>query len=288
MSDSVMDIYESYKRTCYGILGRFLDSWTLDAVEKMLYQADVELTSGTFLSMAIISSLIIAIPVLIFSLIVFGLSFYTYILIVVAMLVVGGMFPFVLYNNISNKKLGIEREIPFALAYMSILSSAGSTPLEMLRRMAVEDYGDISKEFRKVVYHIDVLGDDEVTAMNDLALTTPSDIFRGIVIDLANIMYSGSGMKAYLESKSKDLLNIKRQTQKEFVDSLSLYGELYMGGILMLAIMAVIGIVLCGALNIDIGPFLPSQAFSFFIYLILPLANIIFYFLVEMKYSRSP
>jgi flagellar protein FlaJ len=288
MSDSFTDTYDSFKNICYNLLGRHLDQWPLGSVEAMLYQADMELTSGAFLSMAIICSLLSAIPVLVFSLIIFGQSVYTYGLVAVDVIVVIIMFPFVAYNNISNKKQGIEREIPFALAYMSILSSAGSTPLEMLRRMAIEDYGEISKEFRKVVYHIDVLGEDEVTAMNNLAYTTPSDIFRSIVIDLTNIMYSGSGMKAYLESKSKDLLNIKRQTQKEFVDSLSVYGELYMGGILMLAIMAVIGIVLCGALNVDIGPFLPSQAFSFFIYLILPLANIIFYFILEMKYSRSP
>jgi flagellar protein FlaJ len=52
--------------------------------------------------------------------------------------------------------------------------------------------------------------------------------------------------------------------------------------------MTVIGIVLCGALNIDMGPFKPSQVFVFFIYLIVPLINIIFYLLLEMKYSRSP
>ncbi len=288
MGYSTVDIYESYQDLCHNILGKFLDDLHLGTIEALLYQADVELTAGTFVAMAIITSLVFAIPTLIFSLIVLGISSYTVILVIVEILVVGGMFPFVLYNNKSNKKLGIEREIPFALAYMSILSSAGSTPLDMLRRMAVEDYGDISKEFRKVVYHIDVLGEDEVTAMNDLAYTTPSDIFREIVIDIANIMYSGSGMKAYLASKSKDLLSIKRQTQKEFVDSLSIYGELYMGGILMLAIMAVIGIVMCGALNINIGPYLPSQVLNFFIYLILPLTNIIFYFLLEMKFSRSP
>jgi flagellar protein FlaJ len=254
----------------------------------MLYQADMELTPGMFISMAIVTAILASIPALIFSLVVFGISIYSYFLVLVTFLVVGGMFPFVLYNNISNKKIGIDKEIPFALAYMSILASAGSTPLEILRRMAIENYGDISKEFRKVVYHIDVLGEDEVSAMNNLANNTPSEIFRTIVIDLSNIIYSGSGMKEYLESKSKDLMDIKRQTQREFVDSLSIYGEMYMGGILMLMIMTVIGIVLCGALNIDMGPFKPSQVFVFFIYLIVPLINIIFYLLLEMKYSRSP
>lgn len=283
-----MDLYEEYKNVCYSNLGRYLDEQPIESVARMLYQADMEMTPGMFISLAIVSAVLATIPVLLFSFIVFGISIYTYLLVVVTLLVVGFMFPFVLYNNLSNKKTGIEREIPFALAYMSILASAGSTPLEILRRMTVENYGDISKEFRKVVYHIDVLGEDEVSAMSDLANNTSSEIFRGIVIDLSNIIYSGSGMKEYLEAKSKDLMNIKRQTQKEFVDSLSIYGEMYMGGILMMMIMTVIGIVVCGALNIDIGPFKPSQAFVFFIYLIMPLINVIFYMMLEMKYSRSP
>ncbi len=283
-----MDIYKEYKNACYSNLGRYFDEKPIEEIATLLYQADMEMTPGMFVSMAIVSAVLASIPVLIFSLVIFGISLYTYLLTLVTLLVVGGMFPFVLYNSVSNKKIGIEREIPFALAYMSILASAGSTPLEILRRMAMESYGDISKEFRKVVYHIDVLGEDEVSAMNDLANNTPSEIFRGIVIDLSNIIYSGSGMKEYLESKSRDLMNIKRQTQREFVDSLAIYGEMYMGGVLMMVIMTVIGIVLCGALNIDIGPFKPSQVFVFLIYLIIPLVNIIFYLLLEMKYSRSP
>lgn len=283
-----MDVIQEYKNICYSNLGKYFDERPIEEIATMLYRADMEITPGMFLSMAIVTAILATIPVLLFSLYMFGISLYTYILVLVTLLVVGGMFPFVLYNNVSNKKIGIEREIPFALAYMSILSSAGSTPLEILRRMAVEDYGDISKEFRKVVYHIDVLGEDEVSAMNGLANNTSSEIFRSIVIDLSNIIYSGSGMKVYLESKSKDLMDIKRQTQKEFVDSLSMYGEMYMGGILMMMIMTVIGIVLCGALNIDMGPFKPSQVFVFFIYLIMPLINIVFYLMLEMKYSRAP
>src|SRR5271157_6438840 len=283
-----MDIYITYKNFCYTLLGRYLDEQPVNEVSRMLYQADMELTSGMFMSMAIVSALLAVVPILIFSFIVFGISWYMYILVLVALVTVGAMFPFVLYNKISNKKIGIEKEIPFALAYMSILASAGSTPLEILRRMAIENYGEISSEFRKVVYRIDVLGDDEVSAMNDLANNTPSEIFRSIVVDIANIMYSGSGMKEYLEAKSKDLMNIKRQTQREFVDSLYIYGGMYMGGILMMMIMTVIGIVLMGALNLNIGPFPPSEMFIIFVYLLIPLINIIFYLMLEMKYSRSP
>jgi flagellar protein FlaJ len=283
-----MDMVERYKRVTYNILGRHLDDIPIHDVTTMLYQADVEMTSGMFLAMALVTALLASIPVLIFSIIALPGSIFIPALTAFTFLLVFIMFPFVLYNKISNKKISIEKELPFALAYMSILSSAGSTPLDIIRRMATENYGDISREFRKVMYRVDVLGEDEVSAMNDLSKYTPSEIFRTIIIDIANIMYSGSGMKNYLESKSKDLLDIKRQTQREFVDSLTVYGEGYMGGILMVVILTVLGIVMAGALNIDLGPFKPDELFNYFVYLIMPFVNIIFYLLLEMKYSRSP
>jgi len=273
---------------CYRLLGRYLDEVQVTSITNMLYQADMEMTAGMFLSMAAISSLLAGIPVFVFSFLFFGVSPFVPLLVLLTVGVVFAGFPFVVYNTTSNKKTGIEKELPFALGYMSILSSAGSTPLEILRRMSVENYGEISKEFRKVMYKVDVLGHDEVSAMNDLANNTPSEIFRGIVIDLANIMYSGSGMKDYLESKSKDLLDIKRQTQKEFVDSLAIFGEGYLGGILMIVILAVLGIAMAGALNIELGPFKPSEVFMILIYGIIPVINVVFYLLLEQKYSRAP
>jgi flagellar protein FlaJ len=283
-----MDVTQLYMGACYRLLGRHLDEMHIVSITNMLYQADMEMTAGMFLSMAAVSAVLAAIPMFLFSFAFFGPSPFVPLLTVLTLGVVFGGFPFVVYNTISNKKTGIDKELPFALGYMSILSSAGSTPLEILRRMSLENYGEISKEFRKVMYKVDVLGQDEVSAMNDLANNTPSEIFRGIVIDLANIMYSGSGMKEYLESKSNDLLEIKRQTQKEFVDSLAIFGEGYMGGILMIIILAVLGVVMAGALSIPLGPFKPSDVFTLLVYAIIPIVNVVFYLLLEQKFSRAP
>jgi flagellar protein FlaJ len=283
-----IDPVKIYMRICYSLLGRYLDIVNIPSVATMLYQADMEMTAGMFVSMAIVTAILAGIPMFFFTFFILQDPVYILILTILAVVVVGAGFPFVVYNQISNKKMGIDKELPFALAYMSILSSAGSTPLDILRRMSLENYGEVSKEFRKVIYRVDILGEDEVTAMNDLANNTPSEIFRGIVVDIANIMYSGSGMKEYLESKSKDLLDIKRQAQKEFVDSLAVYGEGYLGGILTMVIMAVVGIVVAGAMDIPLGPFSSSEAFQLLVYLIIPLINVIFYLLLEQKYSGAP
>lgn len=288
---------DRYKRFCY-LLGRHLDGGRHDWIERLLFQADVEMTPGMFMSIWVITTAVGYLLVFVSSLLLF-LSpaspfsndfwlIYAIILGAIAAVAIGGGFPFYLQNKVSNKKIDIERNLPYALAYMSVFASSGSTPLEVMRRIAEEDYGHISKEFAKVIFRTNILGEDVITAMNFLVRYTPSNIFRSICIDLTNIIYGGGGLKYYLEAKSKDLMNLRRQAYREFVDSLSVYGEGYLGGIVMIVTLSVLGIVISGALSIELGPFTPEQLFSFLIYLIVPLVNIIFLQLLAVKYSTNP
>ena len=283
-----MKFTERYKVFCYHF-GRYIDETSRDDVAKMLYQADVEMTSGMFISLAGITALIAGSMMFVSSTIVFrGDMAYVTVLSILAFGLTLGGFPFVLYNRISAKKMNIEQELPYMLGYMSVLASAGTSPIDVVRRISIEDYGHISKEFGKVIYRVDILGEDAVTAMSDLIQNTPSEMFRAICIDLANIIHSGSGFMDYLEIKSRDLMTMRRLIQKEFVDSLSVYGEGYLGGVVMSVVLAVLGIVVCGALGIDMGIFEPRDLFNVFVYFVLPFVNIIFLAMLSMKYSRSP
>lgn len=294
---STENLIAQYKRLCY-IYGRHLDTEENPEISRVLYQADVEMTPGLFISLMTVSAFLAAIISFIAALLIFSAPFspfatdtpwmYVILLTVVSTAVVGGGFPFYLQNQVSNKKMDIERNLPYAMAFMSILASSGATPLDIIKRIAEEDYGHISREFSKVLFRIEILGEDAVTAMNALVNSTPSEIFRDITIDLTNLIYGGSGLASYLASKSKDLMKLRRQTDKEFVESLGVYGETYLGGVVMTLTLAVLGIVISGALGIELGPLEPDQMFKALIYLIIPVINIIFLAMLEVKYSSNP
>jgi len=291
------DILESYKKICYR-LGFHIDKQPNESIARLIYQSDLELTPGLFISIWVVTTILaVAISLAIFSLL-FIIPFspfanpagilYVIVLTLLTGVAVGGGFPFYLQNQISNKRMDIERQLPYAFAFMSILASSGTTPLEIIRRIAYEDYGHVSKEFKKVVFRVDILGEDVVTSMNVLIANTPSRLFRDICMDLTNIIYSGGGMKDYLEAKSKEMMAMRRFTYKEFVDSLSVFGEMYLGGIVMLIIFASLGVILSGALGIQLGPFTPKEMFNYLIYLIVPLVNVVFLQVLSVKYSTNP
>lgn len=82
-----MDIVTEYKNIIYANFGKYIDEQPIEEVASMLYQADMEMTAGMFISMAIVTAVLAAIPVLLFSLYMFGISLYTYVLVLVALLV---------------------------------------------------------------------------------------------------------------------------------------------------------------------------------------------------------
>lgn len=290
-------IFEKYKTFCY-TFGREFDRHQNLSISRTLYQADIEMTAGMFLSLWLTTAALAAGVMCAASVLLFATPFapfatdtpllFVLILTGIGAAAVGFGFPFYLQNQISNKKMDIERKLPYALSFMSILASSGATPLDIIRRIAREDYGHISSEFKKVLFRTDVLGEDAVTAMHVLVNNTPSELFRDICIDLTNIIYGGGGLKGYLEAKSKELMNIRRQTYKEFVESLAVYGEGYLGGIVMIITLAILGIVISGALGIELGPFTPGELFTILIFLVTPLVNIIFLAMLSVKYSTNP
>lgn len=290
-------VFDWYKKFCYRF-GRRLDLNPNPSISRTLYQIDAEMTPGMFLSIWMISTVLVACLMLVVSIFLFCSPFspfqaespllYVLVLTGAGAAAVGGGFPFYLQNQVSNKKMDIERKLPYALSFMSILSSSGATPLEIIRRVAREDYGHISNEFKKVLFRTDVLGEDAVTAMHSLVNNTPSETFRDICIDVTNIIYSGGGLKGYLEAKSKEMMATRRQVYKEFVESLSVYAEGYLGGIIMVMTLAVLGIVISGALGIELGPLTPTQMFDVLIYVVTPVANIVFLQMLAVKYSTNP
>ena len=88
-------------------------------------------------------------------------------------------------------------------------------------------------------------------------------------------------------------INITRITDyseaqvKHFIDSLSIFGEGYLSGIVMSVVLVVLMIVICSALGLDLKIMTPHQLFNFFIYFALPFINLMFLLMLWMKYSRS-
>jgi flagellar protein FlaJ len=245
---------DRYDAFCYRLMGKRLEA-NSDRSEKLaaqLRQANMSLTPSMFLARSYVTAMLVA------SISFLALTFVFYILLAnpfwylfalgLAGLGAGTVmmiFPLIMKSRISNMAGKLDQELPFTLSELSILASTGLSPVEIVRKIAKrEESAAMAAEFRKAVHKLDIEGKDLITALSETARESPSAPFRETLWDLANMIHQGGDLDGYLRSKADDVMKAKRATQKEFIDKLSTYSDIY------------ITLVLIGVLFIGIGAFM--------------------------------
>ena len=182
----------------------------------------------------------------------------------------------------------IDRELPFALSHMSIISSTGASPIVVFNEIASTEHGKISEEFGKLVNSIEIEGLDVIAAMTKLAKNTPSTLLRSLLVDLTKIVHTGSSLESYFYDRLTRVMELKRQIQREFVQDLSFYAEIYVTLVLMSTLIGILFVTLGGMLmGGTIGPFSAEVIFYIFIYFVIPMVNVIFGALLLLIFSRG-
>ena len=127
-----------------------------------------------------------------------------------------------------------EREINVLLsdsiAFMYALSVGGLNQLEILQAMAQADdtYGEVAKEFQSIVLETEYFDTDYRTAIRNQALETPSEELSQFLTDMLSIVNSGGDMTTFLEDQKDKHMRTAKQEQQKMLDTLELFGEMYM------------------------------------------------------------
>jgi flagellar protein FlaJ len=285
-------IVNRYRKFAY-VFFKWVDNEPREGIVDTLYKAGIQMLPGMYIGSIVFTGIFAALGGLATSLLIFRFLFPSPLSLLLTVAITGAAFaggvaalPIITVNKITSKKVKIEANLPFLLAYLATLSSAGMNPVDALRAVALKDFGAISSEFRKIVYRFDVLGEDVVSALNHIALSSPSDSLHDILVGISNIIVSGGSLRGYCEQQSASLFADKKAKLKGFIDSLAAFSEGYVGGVIVTVILGVIGIIIIGSLGIKIVPYLSTQeVFEVFVFFIVPFVNIIFIAMLELKFS---
>jgi len=117
-----------------------------------------------------------------------------------------------------------------SVAFMYALSVGGLNQLEILQAMAQADdtYGEVSREFQVIVLETEYFDTDYRTAIRNQALQTPSEELSQFLTDMLSIVDSGGDMTSFLEDQKDKHMRTAKQEQKMVLDTLELFGEMYM------------------------------------------------------------
>jgi len=134
------------------------------------------------------------------------------------------------YSKASGRKREINMLLPDAVSFMYALSVGGLNQLEILEAMARADdtYGEVSQEFRTIVQETEYFDTDYRTAIRNQALETPSDELSQFLTDMLSIVNSGGDMTDFLYDKKEKHMRTAQQEQERSLETLELFGEMYM------------------------------------------------------------
>lgn len=287
----------AYNAFCYGILGKRLES-NNERTAKLavrLRQANITLTPGMYLARNTVTALLVAMVsfFVYFFIFTFTIGSDIWYLFTFALTAVSGgatfmMFPLIMTSRISNLGSKIEQELPFTLSELSILASTGLSPVEIIRKIAKrEDSVEVSAEFKKAVYKIDIEGKDIITALSETARDSPSSLFRETIWDLANMIHQGGDLDSYLRNKADDVLKTKRFSQKTYIEQLGTFSEIYVTLVLLGVLMIGVGSFLVDALSIDVMGMTSDFMLLALTFGLVPMAAIVFGILVSATYSKT-
>ncbi|WP_042666668.1 type II secretion system F family protein [Haloferax sp. ATB1] len=134
------------------------------------------------------------------------------------------------YSTASARKREINMLLTDSVSFMYALSVGGLNQLEILEAMArAEDtYGEVSREFQSIVQETEYFGTDYRNAIRQQAILTPSDELSQFLTDMLSIVNSGGDMQGFLDDKKDKHLRTAKQQQEQTLETMELFGEMYM------------------------------------------------------------
>jgi flagellar protein FlaJ len=175
--------------------------------------------------------------------------------IIFSLLFFGGFtyIAFLVYPNIiaGDRRRKIDASLPYAINYITSMSTAGITPAEVFRLLGDSPiYGECSVEARYIAREIDIFGRDLIDAIRLMSSTTPSARLKEFLQGSMASISSGGNLTDYFRTKANQYALENRQTQKMFLETLGLVAESYVtavvAGMLFLIILQSIMSVLSG------------------------------------------
>ncbi|MFC3957421.1 type II secretion system F family protein [Halovivax cerinus] len=183
------------------------------------------------------------------------------------------------YSGASARKREINMLLTDSVSFMYALSVGGLNQLEILQAMAEADdtYGEVSKEFQNIVNETEYFDTDYRTAIRNQAIETPSDELSQFLTDMLSIVNSGGDMESFLSDKKEKHMRTAKQQQELTLETLELFGEMYMTLSLFPLLLIIILVVMQMIPNSNASPNMIFVA----VYGLIPLTGVGFIILVS-------
>ena len=252
----------------------------------MLERARIKIYPETYVSLMFFTALL-TIPVSVISLVlllVFG--FMPIIFLIPFPFYIMAGFLIIPMSKASDRASGLEREMPFAAAYISVMASGGIAPYTSFKRLAdVELMPAMRGEAREIIKDVEIFGRDPLSALEQAARKNPLDIFRDFLSGYASTVIIGGDIGHFLERKAEEIFKTRALRVKAAAERLGMLLETF---IIVMVMMSLCFYILFSVDSIySVGVTLYS-GIILYTYLFTPLLSLMFIYLAHSMQPKTP
>ena len=305
----------SFERFCFNLIGKRMKAQRESYAELRndLISARFKTPFEVYISTAFVSSILVglsaaavigliswvlklptlikyrgAVPSVLVGLAPYSLVIGTLIITIFSLLVFGGLtyLVFILYPGVEagNRRRNIDASLPYAINYVTSMSTAGITPAEVFRLLGDSPiYGESSVEARYIAREIDIFGRDLIDALRLVSSSTPSKRMKEFLQGAMASIASGGNLTDYFRTKADQYALENRQTQKLFLDTLGLIAESYVTAMVAGTLFL---IILQSIMSVMSGDNKPMFLYAI-VYIMIPLGSIAFVIMISSMTPES-
>jgi flagellar protein FlaJ len=279
---------ETLEAWSFRIFGRAAPSFLKHVIEfkDYLERAKIKIYPETYVSLMLFVAML-TLPVPIISIVI--LYLYGFIpLIFLVPLPVYVMIGFLLIplSRAGERASNLEREMPFAAAYISVMASGGIAPYTSFKRLAeVELMPAMRTEAREIIKDVEIFGIDPLTAIENAAKKNPLDIFRDFLAGYASTVIIGGDIGHFLERKAEDIFKTRAMRVKAAAERLGMLLETF---IIVMVLMSLCFYILFSVESIYSVGISMYSGIILYTYLFTPLLSLMFIYLAHSMQPKTP
>jgi flagellar protein FlaJ len=180
----------------------------------------------------------------------------------------------------------LEREMPFAATYITVMASGGIPPYMSFKRLTeVQLLPATRKESRGLIRDVEIFGVDPLSALEKAAKYNPLDIFRDFISGYASTVIIGGDVIHFLETKAQEIFKSGSMRVKAAAERMGMLLESF---IIVMVLMSLCFYILFSVESIYSTGMDMGSGVIMYTYVFTPLLSIVFLYLAHGMQPKSP
>lgn len=283
-----MPFLETLEAWSFRIFGKLAPSFLKNVFEFKGYleRAKISIYPETYVSLMFFIA-VLTLPVSLISIVIlylYGLLPIIFLVPLPLYIMIG--FLLIPMSKASDRASNLEREMPFAAAYISVMASGGIAPYTSFRRLSeVEMMPAMRGEAREIIKDVEIFGIDPLTAIEHAAKKNPLDVYKDFLSGYASTVIIGGDIGHFLERKAEDIFKTRAMRVKAAAERLGMLLETF---IIVMVLMSLCFYILFSVESIYSVGVSMSSGIILYTYLFTPMLSMMFIYLAHSMQPKTP